>query len=219
MTDLRKSAIDSVYNAINSTYFGVDNFEFQFPHETDILVEIVFLAVPTYIYAIHYSNGKEVVVVESPGVYQISDESGEITFQSAVNGIENWTEHIRKELSSIGVREKQTDDVIDEINIYIDSLDNPAEAFTDNEVETLTKQLSELKKKFEELLEKNTITENELKRLKSHIENAETDLKVFSKEIWYKISMRKIVGTTKSILTSKEGKDIAVKLVKKLIGL
>jgi hypothetical protein len=42
------------------------------------------------------------------------------------------------------------------------------------------------------------MTEAELKLLKNQINGAEKNLPVFSKAIWYKTSMRKVVGTTKN---------------------
>lgn len=99
------------------------------------------------------------------------------------------------------------------------SLESPNDTFSGSEIDELKTKLHDLENRFEELLKKSQITESELKSVKAQIRGAEQDLPVFSKAIWYKTSMRKVVGTTKSILTSKEGREVALGLMKKLIGL
>ncbi|WP_415251539.1 Chromate resistance protein ChrB [Sulfurimonas sp.] len=102
---------------------------------------------------------------------------------------------------------------------YVDTLEQPNEKFTSIEIEELKKKLNNLEIKFDDLLQKNVINENELRVLKQQLNGAEQDLSAFTKKIWYKTSMRNVIGKTKSILTSKEGREVALGLVKKLIGL
>ena len=221
MTDLRKSVVDQIYGAVASTYFGPDNYEVTFPDDGSPLAKIVFLAHPNYVFSIYedYGNDGKVQTNESPGDFKVSDEYSDITIRSAIDRIDKWARRVRQELSSTGIRNAEADDVFNKIDEYVKSLESPNEGFANSEIEELKVQLSELQSKFEELSEKSIITETELKSLKYQIAGAEKDLTVFSKEIWYKTSMRKVVGTTKSILTSKEGREVALGLVKKMIGL
>ena len=219
MTELRKSIVDRIYREVGSTYFGTDNYKVTFPESGSPLVNIVFIAEPSYIFTIDddYSKDGRVSTNESPGDFKNSNEYDDLSIQSAIGRIDSWAKRVRQELSSNGIKEIIPDDVFEKIDEYVASLKSPKENFTQTEIEELKKNLSELQIKFEDLLEKSVITETDLKALKNQINGAEKDLPVFSKEIWYKISMRKVVGTTKSILTSKEGRYVALGLVKKLI--
>jgi len=221
MTELRKNVIDQIYQAAGSTYFGSDNYEVTFPDNGSPLAKIVFIARPGYVFSIHddYGNEGKVRTSESPGEFKISDEYGELTIRAAIERIDKWARRIRQELSSTGIRNAEAEDVFNQIDEYVKSLDAPDEGFANTEIEQLKSQLLELQSKFEDLLEKSIITESELKNLKVQISGAEKDLTIFSKEIWYKTSMRKIVGTTKAILTSKEGREVALGVAKKIIGL
>lgn len=221
MTELRKSVVDSIYEAVSSTYFGADNYEVTFPESGSPLVKIVFLAQPNYIFTIYddYRNEGRVSTNESPGAFKLNDEYTDLGITSISNRIDAWAGRIRKELSSIGVRKPDTDEIFEKIDEYVQSLESPNDTFSGSEIDELKTKLHDLENRFEELLEKSQITESELNSLKAQIRGAEQDLPVFSKAIWYKTSMRKVVGTTKSILTSKEGREVALGLMKKLIGL
>lgn len=221
MPTLRKNVIDQIYNVVETTYFGSDNYQITFPENGTVLVKIVFLAQPSYYFLINetYNNDGRVQTNEIPGEFKISDEYKELTINTAIERITKWANRVRQELTSTGVRSSEANDVFNQIDEYVKTLDNPSENFTKHEVEQIRSQLSDLQSKFEELLEKSTITEAELKRLKIQISSAENDLKVFNKDIWYKTSMRKIIGTTKAILTSKEGKEVALGIVKKMLSL
>lgn len=221
MPALRKNVIDQIYDVVENTYFGSDNYQITFPDKGTALAKIVFLAQPNYYFSINesYNSGDRVQTNEIPGEFKTIDEHKELTINLAIERISKWANRVRQELTAVGVRSSDTNDVFNQIDEYVKTLDAPNESFSNIEIEKIKSQLSELQSKFEDLLEKSTITEAELKRLKLQISNAENDLTAFNKDIWYKTSMRKIIGTTKAILTSKEGKEVALGIVKKIIGL
>jgi chromosome condensin MukBEF ATPase and DNA-binding subunit MukB len=177
MTELRKNVIDQIYQAVGSTYFGSDNYEVTFPDNGYPLAKIVFIARPSYVFSIHddYNNEERVRTNESPGELKISDEYCELTIRVAIERIDKWARRIRQELSSTGVRKTEADDVFNQIDEYVKSLDAPDEGFAKTEIDQLQSQLSELQSKFEDLLEQSIITESELKNLKEQISGAEKD--------------------------------------------
>lgn len=221
MSKLRKSVVDQIYNAIENTYFGLDNFDLAFPKDGSPLVQISFIPQPSYSFSIldDYNDDGKVATSESPGEFKVSDNCDEIAIGAAIYRIEKWSKRIRQELSSVGIKNKENNELFEKIDEYVKTLNEPDEGFESSEIEVLKSQLADLQAKFEELSAKSIITEKELNKLKDQIVGAENDLNSYSKDIWYKTSMRKIVGTTKAILTSKEGKDVALALVKKMIGM
>lgn len=218
MTELRKSVIDTIHQEVSSTYFGRDNYKVEFPGGSSVLVKITFIAQPKYQFTISdtYSG---ISTLEEPGAVKNSEEYSDLNMEKAIRRIDGWARRVRQELSSAGITEEKPDDFFIQIDEFVDSLKSPNEKFSTNEIDTLKAKLDTLEANFKELQEKSVITENELKTLKSQINSAEKDLIIYTKDIWYKTSMRKVVGTTKSILTSKEGKEVALGIVKKLIGL
>jgi len=219
MSELRKNIIDKIYEEVSDTHFGIDNFSTTFPTNSSTLVKIVFLADPSYTFLIQESYDEDIITQESPGSFKNTTEYSGLSMEKAIRRIRAWSQRLRSELSSSGIKEEETDEIFTKIDEYVDTLEEPNKKFTNNEIEELKEKLHGLENKFDDLLEKNIINENELKTLKQQLNGAEQDLLNFSKKIWYKTSMRNVIGKTKSILTSKEGREVALGLVKKLIGL
>lgn len=220
MTALRKAVIDSIYQALDDSYFGGSNYEVIFPDSPPLLVQITFLADRSFHFRIYddaMSPGK-IKTAESPGEIKISDERRDLLMKTAIERIDKWSLRIRQDLSSQGIKIKNPDDdILSQIDEYVRSLESPGEGFESSEVEGLKAQLSELQDKFEDLLRRSVINENELRNIKQQINGAKEDLSKFTKEAWYKTSFRKVASASMKILKTKETREIIAAAVKKLL--
>ncbi len=217
MTLLRKTIIDKIYIFLDNTSFGRDSYNINFPSDGNPLFEITFLAFPEYSFLLNEFKG-EIKTYISPGVYKTQDSNTYSDITRAISEILTWSARIREELTSQGLREEDQSEYFNQIDEYIESLKEPSKRFSDSEIEQLKKKLNDLEAKFEDLYKKTIVTEQELNILKSKTDGAKKDLQFYSKEIWYKTAMRGIIGTSKRILSTKEGKQVAVEIFKKLIG-
>ena len=222
MTNLNKSLIDEIYSALERSDFGLANFEADFPYKGKYIIIIAFKPYPDYKFIVHDVGGNphRVAIEESPGDFLKFEVNGGLGFESISIRIASWTENIKMEIQSHGVRDKNLDEITSQIDQLVNQhVDKPERKFDQSEITDLENRLQKLEARFEGLLEDNKITKNELVKLKGQIVQASEDIPKFSKGVWYRLSLNKIVGTLKEIIKSKEGRDILKEAIKKMIGL
>jgi hypothetical protein len=111
VSELRKNVIDKIYEEVSETHFGIDNFSITFPTNSSTLVKIVFLADPSYSFLIEESYDDDIATKESPGNFKNTTEYSGLTMEKAIWNINGWSERLRSELSSVGIKEENTDEM------------------------------------------------------------------------------------------------------------
>ncbi|WP_394239137.1 hypothetical protein [Pseudomonas anguilliseptica] len=219
MAILRHSVIESIYTYLDGTIYGASAFVAEFPEKGDVLFKIVFSADHKYSisYAEKNSNG---YVSMSPGRHKNTEVIACKSIDEAQQYINDWAVGIRQELMAISRIRNSVDDVAEVIDAFIkDKLEEPDGRFSSSEIEELRERLLSLERRFEELLEKSEISKHEYSDVKKSIDIASSEVAIFTKRVWYKTAMTKVLSTVKAIANSKEGRDLIASAAKKMLGL
>ncbi len=238
MPNLKNSIIAEILNNLNYGDFCREDFTVEFPDESSELAVIFFTALPKYSFRIeeHYIDGnrfasvlasmqeseakKVIRTIESPGDYRNDEKHNHQSIKPAVDRVVNWVENIREDLihSRDAVR-ATIDDATAEFQSSIDeSIDNPGEYFKDQEKEALISKLNELQKRVESLEAEMGIDPSKVAAIEQAIEKSKTDIEVYPKGVWYKTAGTKLMKLLKETLKTKEGRELAADIIKKLVS-
>lgn len=220
MPKLRTAVIDNILRHLELTDFGVMGFTPEFPDKGDYLCVISFSAEPKYQIKFEEVMAGKISVRQSPGVYKNNDARVLDNLDSAIAMIADWSQRIREELIATSRKKESIEDIAETVDRYIkEKVSEPDVRFSSQELNDVRDRLSRLEERFAELLDSEEITKPELEKLKNVTNSANYDAQVFTKRVWYKTSFSKILSTVKTIVLSKEGRDILSGVVKKQLGL
>lgn len=238
MPNLKNSIISEILNNLNYGDFCREDFTVDFPDGSSELAVIFFTALPKYSFRIeeHYTDGnrfasvlasmqeseanKVIRTIESPGDYRNDENHNHHSIKPAVGRVVNWVENIREDLihSRDAVR-ATIDEATAEFQSSIDeSIENPEEYFQDQEKEDLISKLNELQRRVESLESEMGIDPKKVAVIEQAIEKSKTDIEVYPKGVWYKTVGTKLMKLLKETLKTKEGRELAADILKKLVS-
>lgn len=219
MPKLRHSVIETILTRLETSRFGLAAYKAEFPDRGDTLFRITFTPDPTY--TLELSESRNTIWLNMiPGEFKTRDTVNCESIDTAISLIGIWTSNISSELIALGCKRPSIDDIVNTIDSYInEKITEPDTKFDQSEIEQLKTRLANLENKFNELLSATEITKTEHQNIKRDIDSAVKDVTIYSKRVWYKTSMAKVLSTVKAIATSKEGRDLIATAAKKALGL
>lgn len=166
-------------------------------------------------------DGKDSVwIKQAPGEHKAIDVVSYGSVDHAIHAIGSWSVGVGEELMARGRNRVSVDEIIETIDAYInEKVSEPDVRFGSVEIDELNSRLSSLEARFKELLDKSEISKPEYNQVKKSIDAATQDVGVYTKRIWYKTSMTKVLSAVKSIVVLKEGRELLSSAAKKLLGL
>lgn len=216
---LRNSLRVQIWAAIEKSPFTVADFDVKFD-EDDELLRIVFRYDKNYFLAITEDYKRQLYSQESPGEhrklerYALSDH-GEIPTR-----IGAWSKNVRDELRSTIPVYGDLDELKETLEAFIKgNVKDPDSTFTPSEADILRQKLDELSARFEEMQQRNQLTEQELNKLNQEIASIKVNLSSYPKGTWYKTAANKLWTTANKIVTSKESRQLLADAAKKMLGL
>jgi len=237
MPNLKNSIISEILNNLNYGDFCREDFTTDFPGGSSTLAKLVFSSMPKYEFEIeeHVTGGNRFAValmqpeterkkvirtIESPGDYRNDEYHTHINISDAVDRITNCVRNIREDLihSKDAVR-TTIDDITSEFQSSInENIDNPEQYFQDQEKIDLIAKLDELQKRVESLEAEMGIDPKQAKVIETAIEKSKVDVDLYPKGVWYKTAGTKLMKLFKEALKTKEGREIASDIIKRLIS-
>ncbi len=238
MPNLKNSIISEILNNLNYGDFCREDFTTDFPDGSSKLAKLVFSSLPKYEFEIeeHFTGGnrfafglmqqpeserkKVIRTIESPGDYRNDEYHTHNDISDAVDRVTYWVKNIREDL----IHSKDTvrttiDDVTAEFQSNIDeNIENPDQYFQDQEKIDLFAKLDELQKRVESLEAEKGLDPKQAKVIETAIEKSKADVDLYPKGVWYKTSLTKLMKLFKEALKTKEGREIASDIFKKLIS-
>ncbi len=234
------NALLHLESILEKSPFGLHNFEIerakpsQFEHRGDLeyqfLLTIIYLQDKKYNFSLfrldrdNYMNRERGVPSEyfaefAPSEFlftKIGQELG--TMEAAFMAIDKWTSTIYKEL-------RLANPLIDEFHIFkaeilasLEDTNSRLDAmFSENETSRLKTALDELLRRVEEseaLTKKNSV---DLDGLRDTIESLKASSSTFTKRVWYKSAVSKLIGGIKKVATTKEGREFALEAAKQIL--
>ncbi|MDW3152699.1 hypothetical protein [Vibrio sp. 779(2023)] len=226
MTKLRNTTKTSIYNRLDSTYFTANSFKIEYHESESTFVTICFLPQPEFKFQISTSKGynaKGWVVSEAPGEHLREVERVSLSdFDQIINRIPHWAQRILEDYRQAQANpDYGFEDFSEIINKKINSSETEPDAFFDaQEAEELQSKLDAMYKKFIEISETNEELKSQLDKVQKEIECIKSDVNLFPKGTWYRVSGAKVVKMMKDFAKSSEGRAVIAETAKKyLLGL
>ncbi len=242
MSQLKPSFVKDIYGKLKGSRFSIHDFEIDLPQQGKILINIIFkynidykfvVAEETSVSIIDVSDnysqllGKtkterqtytQITVTESPGEYKLIEKNDASDLGDAINKIPRWCSSIHEDICAKIDTYDNFDNLRDQLDKIIkDNGEKESEQFSSKEIAELKEKLENLYSKFEELKEQNIFTENELKQLKVQINQAINNSENYPRGLWKKVTNNKLLQTLGDFAKSKEGKDLIVDGIKRLL--
>lgn len=219
MAQLRDSVINDVLDRLEGTRFGLGAYKVDFPDKGTTLFKITFL--PDEKYFLELSSDRASIWLRmSPAEFKTSGAVSFDAIDDAVGYIGAWAATVGEELMARARKRVSIDEIVESIDLYINEKVSAADSgFEHQEIETLKARLSSLEERFKEFLDRDEITRQEYQSVKAAIDTASNDVSIYSKKVWYKTAMTKVLSTVKSIVVSKEGRELMLSAAKKTLSL
>lgn len=238
MPDLKNSIISEILSNLNYGDFCREDFITDFPDDSSALAKLVFSPMPKYEFEIeeHLTGGNSFMIslmqqtqterkkvirtIESPGDYKNNEYHTHDDISGAVDRIASWVRNIREDLihSKDAVR-MTIDEMASEFQSNIDeNIESPEEYFQDQEKLELIAKLDGLQKRVELLEAEMGLDPKQTKAIEMAIEKSKADVEIYPKGVWYKTAGTKLMRLFKDALKTKEGREIAADIIKKLIS-
>jgi len=238
MPKLKNSISSEIISNLNDGNFCREDFNVDFPDDSSALAKLVFLAMPKYQFVIeeqvradnslavalfHQQQAERKKVIrttESPGDYLNNESHTHDNISAAVDRVSDWVVNIREDL--IHSRKAVTtivDDVTSEFQSSIDEhIENPNEYFQEQEKIDLLAKLEELQKRIETLESEVGLDPQKARQIETAIEKSKADVELYPKGVWYKTAGTKLIKLFKEALKTKEGREIAADIIKRLMS-
>ena len=99
-----------------------------------------------------------------------------------------------------------------------EKIENPEEYFGEDEQSDLINKLNELQERVEKLEKELELDPKDTAKIESAIEKSKADIKLYPKGVWYKTVGTKLMKLLRQILKTKEGREIAADVAKRLLS-
>lgn len=237
MPKLRNSIITQILDYLEYGDFCIEDFDAKFPDNTSILAKLTFKALPKYSFTLDETNSggsvgsalvamgqgnaeKIIRTIEQPGEYKNYESRVHDDIDSAIRRVSTWVYGIREDLiHSRSTVRTAIDDLTAEFQASIDEkIEHPEEYFKEEEQNELIKKLDELQKRIEALETEMDLDPKQTEKIEKAIQKSKSDVKIYPKGVWYKTAGTKLMKLLKEVLKTKEGRDLAADIVKKLIS-
>lgn len=236
MANLKNSVITGILSKLDYGDFCREDFDLELPDDSSTLATIRFSALPKYSFVIdeHYTGNKFAVAIafqedetkkvirtiESPGDYRNNEIHTHSKIGSAVNRITDWVENVREDLvHSRDVLRTTIDDLSAEFQNSIDeNIEDPEAYFKEHEQNELIEKLNELQERVAKLEQELELDPKDTAKIESAIEKSKADIKLYPKGVWYKTAGTKLMKLLRQVLNTKEGREIAADIAKRLIS-
>jgi hypothetical protein len=239
---LTPSAIKQVQDALSKSLFSLTDFDIQLPDKGDLLLTVEFRHKAGYKFQIIETRERSKVktslsagsfgpvreetseytvmyTLETPGAFKLRDRVEIEDFSAALDRIPGWCEHIKENLSVAPLAKDAFEDFRVTLEEQMDKQGwSDDERFNKEEIDRLTNKLQELAERFEKLQEQNSVTQEQVDQIKKQLAELGKNASRFPKRIWGKVAGNKMMEIVMSFFKSKEGRDLFIEGIKKLIS-
>ena len=240
MSQLKKSFIKDIYDAVAGSCFTMADFQFEFPDTGPTLLKIFFRYKPSFKFILNEKrenetdnnhelhavlsatcekkNGQAIAyLLEAPGEYKAADEQPICSLEDIPKKIPQWCSNIHKELTTEIDLQDDFDEFREELEELIrEHIAEESVRFTPDEVANLSNKLDNLYKIFEELQKQNKLTRVELKDVKEHLKALLSSAKTYSKGLWARVANNRLLKIMIDVAKTEEEREVITESIKKM---
>jgi len=241
MSQLKPSFVKEIYLKLKSSLFSVNDFEIDLPQKGKILINITFKYKSDYKFVVseealvyfqevsddYQSLSRQakterqpltaLVVNESPGDYKLNERMEVQDFGEAINKISKWCNNIHEDFCA----KIEEGDNYSHLRIWLDEIiiengEDENRRFCKSMVKDLMCKLDNLYSKFEVLNCNNYWSEDELKSIKTYLDQAVLNAERYPRGLWKRITNNKLIQIVADVECSNEDRDLIVDGIKNL---
>jgi len=222
MGKLNRRAKQQVYEALDKSEFSYADFEVSYPEEDGLLAFVKFIPEPSYQLQFREPStqtGNKFLLSYSPGSFMEVGEVRADNFIEAVRGLATWCSNIRADLRADSPWINELDDLRASFEEAIRKhVSDPEKHFTREEAAALQARLDDLISKFEQLHERNAITEDQLKLVKDELDQIKANTTSFKKATFFKTAGNKLFSLMMKVAGSKPAQEALVEATRHALG-
>ncbi|WP_337054866.1 hypothetical protein [Pseudoxanthomonas sp. USHLN014] len=187
--------------------------------DRDYLLRIVFRHKEEYTFTLR-RLGHEFLVVASPGEHELQESLKVSNPSQSPDQILIWTRSIRDELRIALPVYSELDALREQLEKHVQAhIQDAQQPFSDEESAELRSKLDDLMAKFEEMAQRQELSQQEVNRLQKEVAAIKANLDGYPKGTWYKTAASKLWLAVSKVGTSKESRLVLAKAAQKLLGL
>ena len=235
MSQLKKSTVKLVYDALDNKIFSSDDFAIEFPQAGDTLVKIQFVHNEEYYFhivelpkskgiaaafAAVTDNAKAPSTIECPGDYKRVEENRFESFDSCIRRIQIWCGNLRADLNTRMPVYQYLEELKRQFEKHIhENIEQPDDPLSEIEIQKIYKKFDSLYEEFQKLSEENKITKSQLEEVRKEFDIIKNNANDYPKGMWATLTKNRIVQVMKKVALSPEGRQILQSSVKRILGL
>ena len=218
---LRAKTKQTIFNLLEDSYFGASNFDVEYGDGVKLWIKITFIPSRNFVFMVTRGSLRDddSFVSGSPGVRLLSpDYHSESTFEAAIKNIPDWIGRVKEEVVDSNPINREVQAIRKQLEERIDLMaSRQEEYFTRAEAAFLTERLNEFLEKLREISSTNGDLEEVVNELKARIDELARASQVINKGTWLRMAGSRLLSTTKAVIGSKEGRELAVEVAKKIL--
>ncbi len=162
---------------------------------------------------------REFEVTMSPDELKSVNKFRESSLGRVTYDIESWCRNIESELVVLYADTPSCDEQLaSQIDdMFPEEMLDSEERFTESELQTLKESLDGLFERISKIREECDLSEERLKLLKTALQKAGSNAKVYPKGAWLRFNKAKITGSLKKLLAAPEVRQLGYEVIKKIV--
>lgn len=219
MSRFNRVVIKQFREALDSSAFTLSDFQVTFPDQGKIYAAATFTSNTQYSFKILPEDGR-MYTEETPGDSFWTQRVNNYDINTAIGRIDNWTKNIRADIRAATPLYDEFEQLREDLDAKLAEHEAELEGhFTREEAEEWEVRFDELLARFEELREKNEITETQLNQVKRDLEILKENAHDFEKRAFFKTAGNKIFNICRRLGGSKIARTVSLEAVKEVTKL
>jgi hypothetical protein len=217
---LNKRARQQIGETLDRSVFTAADFRIDYPETDSVLALITFSPEPAYQFKLGEQNyNSKFQLAYAPGQF-LETVSVEVeTFAKCLESITTWSNNIRADLRANSPLAAEMDELRKSFEQAMNQhVTDPEKHFTKQEAEELRARLDEMAFKFDELHQRNAITEEQLDSIKREIEQLKSNTQSFTKKTFFRTAGNKLLSIFGQVASSKAAQEVLIDATRHALG-
>ncbi len=237
MSQLKKSFILEIEDALNESIFTKDDFELTFPKSGKILAKIEFVYNPDYRLILSEEEHKESIttksqltlqnqvsttthkeyaLTEAPGSYKSESREELYDIGETTRRIPMWCINIKEDLKALASKTDPLDELRKKFQSDVENIiQNPEENFSEEEIAKISQRFDDMLSDFSSLKDELELSKRQIETLKAQFDEFKQNTSLYPKGIWAKITANKLAQAIGKLVNTPEIRKLLFDQAKK----
>ena len=227
---LRAAIRQDIYNMLEKTYFGIDNFIVYYSEEQKqhVVFEVRFLGDSKFYFLlkkdtdekeISFKKTYPLVAEETPGVNYVSTETFHCEdISDALNRLDQWTKRLYEDIIASNPLAKEVSILRQQLEEHLAGLGQEANNFfTKDEAAELEERLNAFSARLDELAAENDSLKDNLADLKQTVSDLQGAVGLLNRGTWLRMAAGRVLSGLKKMAGSKGVQELALEAARRLL--